>query len=102
MLSRSEFGLLVKGVGVFGHFLNLGKFEVLLGQEIVYGLWVCGINVVDLGEVFLLQKLLVTLLFVHVKCGLLRTWMIGNLTRDIIFAVFWCKCSLAVSFMTRL
>ena len=64
MLSGSEFGLLVKGVGIFGHFLNLGKFEVLFGKEIVYGLWVFRIDVVDLGEVFLLQKLLVTLLYV--------------------------------------
>ena len=60
MLPGSEFGLLVKGMGIFGHFLNLGKFEVLLGQEIVYRLWVFGINVVDLGEIFLLRKLSAT------------------------------------------
>lgn len=55
VLSGSEFGLLVKGVGIFGQFLNLGKFELFLGQEIVYRLWVFGIDVVDLGQIFLLR-----------------------------------------------
>ena len=62
MLAGTEFGLLVKGVGIFGHFLNLGKFEFLLGQEIVYRLWISGIDVVDLGQIFFLQKLSANLL----------------------------------------
>ena len=73
MLSGSEFGLLVKGVGIFGHFLNFCKFEVLLGKEIVYGLGVLWIDVVDLGKIFLLYNLSVTLLYVEVTCGLLHT-----------------------------
>lgn len=64
MLPGCEFGLLVKGMGILGHFLDLGKFEVLFGQEVVDGLWVFGIDVVDLGEVFLLRKLSVSFLYI--------------------------------------
>lgn len=55
MLAGRELGFLVKGVGVLGHVLYLGEGEILLGQEVVYGLWVLGRDVVDLGEVFLLR-----------------------------------------------
>ena len=55
MLSGPEHGLLVKGMRVLGHLLNLREFELLLGQEIVNGLWVFRRNVVDLGKIFLLR-----------------------------------------------
>ena len=55
MLSGPEHGLLVKGMRVLGHLLNLRELELLLGQEIVNGLWVFRRNVVDLGKIFLLR-----------------------------------------------
>lgn len=55
MLSRPELGLLVKGMRVLGHLLNLGKLKLLLGQEVVNRLGVFRRNVVDLGQVFRLQ-----------------------------------------------
>ena len=61
MLSGHEFGLLVKGMGVLGHLLDFREFEVFLGQEVVDGLGVFGRDVVDLGEVFLLQESSATL-----------------------------------------
>lgn len=54
VLPGRELGLFVKGVGVLGHILHFGEREVLLGEQVVYGLWVLGRDVVDLGEVFLL------------------------------------------------
>lgn len=56
VLPGRELGLFVKGVGVLGHVLHFGEREVLLGEQVVYGLWVLGRDVVDLGEVFLLQR----------------------------------------------
>ena len=57
MLPGRELGLLVEGMGVLGHLFDLGELEFLLGQEIVYGLWVFRRDVVDLGKVFLLRQL---------------------------------------------
>lgn len=57
MLSRSELGLLIKGMRVLGHLLNLGELKLLLGQKIIYGLWILRRDVVDLSEIFFLRHL---------------------------------------------
>ena len=57
---------------------------------------------VDLGEIFLLEVMSVSVSAKEGMDSLVHTMMIGALTCVIIFAVFSCRWALAVSVMTRL